>query len=230
MSGRSYWRVMSYKTLSCFVCTIAMILAGCAAGLLGIRPQVLAKNEDLQISVVQGDARSDSIVVQFSNQSNRNILINTHGLLYTYRGSIQITAGQRCIPQYWCIPQITGQMTLLVPPKTTLCRKYRLWPEHSNWYQVFKKHILACLVMDSKDSVKMSDSLIPWIGYGRSCVSYFIGTDAQPLNYSTSEFRDMSWFCVPCSTLDSSMGIKAKSIYVPGDGPIDQEKILRSSE
>ncbi len=221
---------MLSRIILCLVATSALFLAGCTSISLRGKSGIIAVNPDLEISATEGESDGDGIVIRFVNRSTRRILINTSFLVYVYRDTTRIVAGRNIAPRIGdCFPNSTGETYLLLEPMMAQCIKSNLWPEQSDWYQVVKRYS-GCMFVDRMDSIQLSNARNPWLGFGRSCVSYFKGTDEQPLDLAARRWIDFCSRCVPCSDADSSMKIEAKQIYVPGRGPVDQEEILKSHE
>lgn len=213
----------------CLVATSVFFLVGCTSISIGGKTGIIAVNEDLEVSASQVESESDSIVIRFVNRSTRRILINKKFLVYIYRDTLRIVAGRNIAPRIDCFPNSIGDYYVLLEPMMARCIKCKLWPEQSDWYQVAKRYS-GCLFVPRRDSIQLSKPQHPWLGFGKSCVSYFKGTDEHPLDITAFGLIDMCWLCVPCSAADSSLRINTRYIYVPGDGPADLEKILRSSE
>lgn len=215
----------------CLLTTSAFFLIGCTSISIRGKSGIIAVNPDLEISAIQVESDGDSIVIRFVNRSTRRILINANVLVYSYRDTTRIVAGRNIAPRLHPFPPSSGDYYVLLEPMMVHCMKEKLWPEESDWYQVVKRYS-GSLTVSRTDSMQLSKAQHPWFGFGQSCVSYFKATDEQPLDFLSKKYMiDWRPQCVPCSASDlSMMSIVAKSIYVPGDGPVNQEKILRSSE
>lgn len=219
---------MSSHIKLCIVITIAFFQMGCSSTSQREQTNVLIENQDLEISATQGESGSDSIVIRFANRSTTRILINKKFLVYSYRDTFRIVAGRNIAPRMECFPNSIGDYYVLLEPMMARCIKCKLWPEQSDWYQVAKRYS-GCMFVSRRTQYSCLSPSNRGLVLGR-VVSYFKGTDEHPLDITAFGLIDMCWLCVPCSAADSSMRINTRFIYVPGDGPADLEKILRSSE